>query len=316
MNFRVFTAEDVAFQLTAANCITAVEAAMRQMGSGEAPAPATLSYPVEGGGFHIKAGRLGRYFAAKLNGNFTGNPARGLPTIQGLVLLSDAEDGRVLAVMDSVELTARRTAAATAIAAKLLARRDAATVAIIGCGIQASAQLAALREVMNVERVFAYDVDAERARSFASVHHATATASLREATRASSVVVTCTTSRDFILFEDDVQPGTFIAAVGVDNEWKKEIAPVLMAKALIVTDVTAQCAQIGDLHHAIDAGLAMRDDVYAELPALLAGTVALPEVGDRVIVFDSTGVGIQDVAAAAAVYEAAISSRPLQPPAA
>jgi alanine dehydrogenase len=304
MSVRVFNAEEVARYLSAQACIAAVEEAMRRLGNGDAPAPATLSYPVEGGGFHIKAGRLGRYFAAKLNGNFTDNPARGLPTIQGLVLLSDAQDGRVLAVMDSVELTARRTAAATAVAARLLARPDSATVAIVGCGIQAGAQLAALREVMKVERVLVYDIDPERARTFASAHHATAVASLRDATLASDVVVTCTTSRDFILFENDVRAGTFIAAVGVDNEWKREIAPTLMASAVIVTDVTSQCAQIGDLHHAIGAGVLTTADVYADLPALLAGTVALPDVRNRVAVFDSTGVGIQDVAAAAAVYEA------------
>jgi ornithine cyclodeaminase/alanine dehydrogenase-like protein (mu-crystallin family) len=307
MSIRWFSAEEVATVLTPARCIAAVEDALRLLGHGEAPGPATLAYPAEGGGFHIKAGRLGRYFAAKLNGNFPGNPARGLPTIQGLVILADATDGRLLAVMDSVELTARRTAAATAIAARLLARPDAARVAIIGCGVQAPAQLAALREVLKVTEVFAFDVDAARARAFADAHDAVVAGKLRDATLASDVVVTCTTSREFILFEEDVRPGTFIAAVGVDNEWKQEIAPELMARARIVTDVTAQCAQIGDLHHAIAAGVMTSAAVYGELPSLLAEGLR-PDAGEAITIFDSTGIGLQDVAAAAAIYEAAIRS--------
>ncbi|MGQ0815846.1 MAG: hypothetical protein ACT4O1_15555 [Gemmatimonadota bacterium] len=137
---------DVARLLPMSRSIQVVEQGFRQLGEGAAPASATLSYPTDRGVFHVKAGRLGRYFAAKLNGNFPLNPSeKGVPTIQGVVVLSDADDGRVLAIMDSIELTARRTAAATAIAARLLARADATVVTIIGCGVQSLAQLAALR---------------------------------------------------------------------------------------------------------------------------------------------------------------------------
>ena len=309
MKTLLFTADDVARLLPPARCLEAVESAFRLLGAGQVPPPATLGYHTDGGGFHIKAGRLGRYFAAKLNGNFAGNHAKGLPTIQGLVVLSDATDGRVLAVMDSVELTARRTAAATALAARTLARPGAGRVAIIGCGTQAPAQLDALREVLDITHVTVHDTSAARAHAFAAAHNATVADTIRSATLDSDIVVTCTTSQSFLLFENDVRPGTFIAAVGVDNESKREIAPALMASAIVVTDVTDQCARIGDLHHAIDAGVMRAEDVHAELPALIAHKHARPAIGDRTVIFDSTGIGLQDVAAAAAVFEAADSGQ-------
>lgn len=289
-------------------CITAVETAFREMGLGQVVPPATMSVHVEGGAFHTKAGTLGRYFAAKSNGNFPANPHKhGLPTIQGVVLLCDATDGRVLAIMDSIELTARRTAAATAIAARHLARPDAAVVTLCGCGVQAVAQIDALREVLEIERLLVYDVDAERARAFAERVSANAVDDMSSATLQSDVIVTCTTSKEFFLYPEHVRPGTFIAAVGVDNESKKELAPALMKSAKIVTDVTSQCERIGDLHHAIDAAVLREEDVHGELPAIVAGQVIGRESNQEVIVFDSTGIGLQDVAAAAALYERAIT---------
>ena len=300
---------EVARLLPMRECIAAVERAFRLLGQGLAAPPATLAYLTERGGFHVKVGRYGRYFVTKVNGNFPLNPAEnGLPTIQGVVILCDAEDGRVLALMDSTELTALRTAAATAVAARLLARGDATTVGIVGCGIQAAAQLTALHEVLAVKRVLVYDVNAARARAFADSAGAAATADLQGATLASDVIVTCTTSTEFFLFPEHVKPGTFIAAIGVDNESKRELALALLARSKVVTDVTDQCARIGDLHHAIETGAVTVDDVHADLPGILAGRAPGREGDDEVIVFDSTGIGLQDAAAAAVIHERMISA--------
>jgi alanine dehydrogenase len=302
----MLSAQDVARLLPVDRCIAAVEEAFRQLGTGEAPAPSVLGVHLPKGGFHIKAGSMvlgGRnYFAAKVNGNFPSNRKRGLPTIQGVVLLYDAEDGRVLAVMDSIELTARRTAAATAVAARHLARRDSSVITIIGCGVQAPAQLAALRNVMNVQRVYVHDHNPERAREFANAENAEAVADLAEATTQSDVIVTCTTSKEFLLFPEHVRAGTLVAGVGVDNEDKKELAPALLGNSKVVTDVTSQCVNIGDLHHAIDAGTMKVEAVHAALGDIVAGKKPGRESNDEIIVFDSTGIGLQDVAAAATVY--------------
>ena len=118
------------------------------------------------------------------------------------------------------------------------------------------------------------------------------------------ICVTCTPSRVFLL--DGVEPGTFVAGVGVDSERKRELSPPLLARSKVVVDVLAQCMLMGDLHHAIDAGVMTTNDVHAELGQVVAGRRPARASDDEVIVFDSTGMALQDVAAAAVVYERAL----------
>lgn len=314
----LLTRRDVAALLDLDTCIVAVEQAFRLHGAGTLPAPGVLAVHVAGGGFHIKAGvlELGRrYFAAKTNANFPDNPAHhGLPTIQGVLVLADADRGTPLAVMDSMEITTLRTGAATAVAAKYLARADVRTATIVGCGTQGAVQLRSLRAVRAVERVYACDRDAAVAERFAREMAAElglevrATADLGQAARLSDVIVTCTPSRAPILGLADVRAGTFIAAVGADHPEKQEIAPALMAASRIVVDVLEQAATIGDLHHALAAGVVTRSDVTAELSDVVTGRKPGRRSPQETIVFDSTGMALQDVAAAAAVYERAVEA--------
>jgi alanine dehydrogenase len=294
----LLTGRDVADLLTIDDCIAAVENAFLLLGRGEVPRPAIAGVHATGGGFHIKAAIAGDRFAAKINSNFF----EAKPRIKGVIILCDAGDGRVLAVMDSIEITILRTGAATAAAAKYLAREDARTALICGCGNQGRIQARALRQVRNIERIFAFDANPNIAADFAEEVGAETVPSPVWA----DIVVTCTPSRSPILHS--VQRGTFVAAVGADSEEKQEIAPELMASSKVVTDVTDQCATIGDLHHAIAAGAMQRDDVYAELSEIVAGRKRGRERDDEVIIFDSTGMALQDVAAAAIVYERAIAA--------
>lgn len=293
-------------------CIAAVERAFWAHGSGAAAPFGALGIHAEGGGFHVKAGilRAGArgYFAAKVNGNFPGNPARGLPTIQGVVVLCDADSGVPLAIMDSAEITRRRTAAATAVAAKHLARPAADTVAIIGCGAQALAQIEAVAATRKVTGVRAFDSDRGRASALVAQLESTGFAagsveSIAEL-RGAGIVITCTPSRVPVLALGDVAPGTFVAAVGADHPEKREIAGDLMASATVVVDVMDQASAFGDLHHALAEGSLTREQVHAELGAIVAGRAAGRRTPEEIIVFDSTGMALQDVAAAAAVYEA------------
>ena len=304
---------DVERLLTPQVCIGAVEDAFRQLALGGVPAPGILGLHHGEGGFHVKAGFLavdGRtYFAAKLNANFPGNPQRGLPTIQGAVILSDAQDGRPLAIMDSISITALRTAAASGVAAKYLAAKECDTALIVGCGAQASAQLHALMAVRHPRRVLAYDQDGKKAAAFAARTGTMATSDLAAAVAASRIVITCTTARRYLIAREMVQPGTFIAAVGADNEDKQEIDPRLMAVSKVVTDLTDQACKIGDLHHAVEAGAMSRDDVYAELSEVVAGRKPGRTGAEEIFVFDSTGTGLQDVAAAIAVYRRAVDGK-------
>ena len=312
---RLLARRDVERLLDLPACIDAVAHAFRLRGQGRAGEAGVLALHAAEGALHAKGAvlELGRpWIVCKLNSNFPGNPARGaLPTIQGVLALFDAADGRPVAVMDSAALTALRTAAATAVAARHLARPDAESVAVVGCGAQAFAQLAALRAVLPVRRAAAHDLDAAAARAFAAdaarrlgipVEPA---AALDEATRGADVVVTCTTARRPFLGARHLAPGAFVAAVGADSETKSELEPALLAAAAVVTDSTPQCAAIGDLHHAIDAGAMRAADVRAELGDVVADPSRGRRAEDEIVVFDSTGIAIQDVAAAALVYERA-----------
>jgi ornithine cyclodeaminase/alanine dehydrogenase-like protein (mu-crystallin family) len=284
--------DEIVKLLTIDDCIEAVERVFRD--GGEATS-------ISLGHFHVKAAIVGNRFAAKVNGNFPGNPERhGLPTIQGLIILADAERGTPLAVLDSIEITALRTAAASAVAAKYLALPDAKTITIVGCGTQARAQLEAMRRVRPIERVFAVDIDPAKAAAVGEVR------SLDDAVRESDIVVTCTTSTTPFLRREHLHLGLFIAAVGADNPRKSELTPELMASAKVVADVLEQAATMGDLHHAIDAGLMSRDDVFGELADVIRGRGRTSD--DEVFVFDSTGTALQDVAVAAIAYERASSS--------
>jgi ornithine cyclodeaminase/mu-crystallin family protein/3-keto-disaccharide hydrolase len=133
---------------------------------------------------------------------------------------------------------------------------------------------------------------------------------LAEAARSSDIVVTCTTAGRYFITREMMRPGAFIAAVGADNEHKQEIEPRLLAEAKVVTDLTEQAARIGDLHHAIDAGVMSAADVHAELGEIIAGRKPGRERPDEIIIFDSTGTGLQDVAAAVAVYRRALEEEP------
>jgi ornithine cyclodeaminase/alanine dehydrogenase-like protein (mu-crystallin family) len=217
--------------------------------------------------------------------------------------------------MDSMAITALRTAAATAVAAMHLAPEHCDAALICGCGGQAATQLRALLRVRRPARVYAYDQDLEKARQFATSQEAelaievSAVPDLGEAVAASRIIVTCTTAQRYFITRDMVKPGTFVAAVGADSEKKQEIEPALMASATVVTDLTDQACAIGDLHHAIAAGAMSREQVHAELGEVVAGKRRGRMNATEIVVFDSTGTGLQDVAAAIAAYRKAVDTQ-------
>jgi alanine dehydrogenase len=308
----VLTRSDVTRLLSLGDCLQAVEDVFRAQAEGKVPAPEIMGFHVPGGGFHIKAAGFGSYFAAKINANFPGNPdCYGLATIQGIVALYDSERGTPLALMDSIEITALRTAAASGVAAKYLAREDAAVATIVGCGVQGRYQLEAIHLVRSLRQVFAVDPDGPRRDRFASdmgkrLGVPVISAGLEEALAASDLVVTCTPSRRAIVARGMVRPGAFIAAVGADNPEKQEIDPGLMAAGTVVVDHLEQCATIGDLHHALTAGTMQRSQVHATLGEVIAGIRPGRRFPDEIVIFDSTGTALQDVAAARLVYERAV----------
>lgn len=301
---RLLTRGDVASLLSLAELIDAVEDVLRRHGAGAVAAPQSLGTVVDLGGFHVKTAVTESY-VAKVNANFPGNPSRhGLPTIQGVVAVFDASRGVLRALMDSGEITTLRTAAATAVAARHLARADATVATIVGCGVQGRAHLAALLAVRPVRRVFAVDRDEEVAAAFAAEASrafgvdVVSGCALDDAVRRSDVVVTCTPSRRPLLEARHLRDGMFIAGVGADHPEKNELSPNLLASSRVVPDLLDQAAKMGDLHHALDAGAMTPEAVHGELPDVLCGRVPARLRDDETFVFDSTGTALQDAVAA------------------
>jgi ornithine cyclodeaminase/alanine dehydrogenase len=301
--------------MTLGDYIDAVRGAFRRLAEGGLSVPKVVHMAATGGAFHVKSAAFTGepfYVAVKVNGNFPDNAARhGLPTIQGAIVLCDARNGSLLAVMDSSEVTAMRTGAATAVAAQYLCNDGIEVATIIGCGIQGRVQLLALLEVLPLQTVFVFDIDRDHREKFAremsskSGVQVIAADSISDATRGSHAIVTCTSSRAAFLNTQHIAPGTFVAAVGADNHDKSELHPELMKHARVITDLLEQCAEIGDLHHALAAGVMSRADVCADLAAVVAGTAVGRTSAEDIIVFDSTGLAIQDLAAAGMIYERA-----------
>jgi len=309
---------DVDRLLSLRDSIDAVENVFRLQGQGKIPAPGILGVKAPGGGLHVKTSVFTadrHYIVAKLNTNFPQNRERfHLPTIQGVIVVFDAENGVPLAILDSIDITIKRTAAASAVAAKYLARKHSSVATICGCGQQGRAQLRAVLLVLPLTQVYAFDVNERAAIHFRNelspelkidiepVHD------LARAIQKSDVCVTCTTANESFVRKEDVSPGTFIAAVGADDEHKQEIDPALMASAKVVADSLEQSCEIGEVHHAIADGLMRKEDLYAELCEIVSGKKIGRVDHDEIIVFDSTGVAIEDAVAAAAVYKKALAN--------
>src|SRR5688572_9603061 len=305
----ILSRREVANLLTIEECMDAVEAAFKMFAEGKASPPKVLGIHTSSGGLHIKAGVMNlnsNYIVAKLNSNFPGNPSRhNLPTIQGAIAVFNADNGALLALMDSIEITIVRTGAATGIASKYLSKKDSEVITVYGCGNQGFISFKAIAASRGLRIAYLYDTNHSQAENLCNQlvrRHShfdfVCLDDVKAAIKESDIVVTCTTSKAPIVDFEDVIPGTFIAAVGCDSEDKSEIHPGLISASKVVSDFTEQSAAFGDLHHAIEQGFVTKSHVHAELGQIIAGQKSGRVNDDEIIVFDSTGTALQDVAAA------------------
>lgn len=311
----LLTRDDLSGLLSFDQYVEAVRQAFCLYAEGKALTSHAMHVHSPGGAFHIKAGGLElaqRFVALKANGRFDGNVERfGIPNVHGVIVLYDGENGVPLSIMDSREITVKRTGAATAVAAKHLARPESSTATICGCGTQGRIQLHALVHVLPINKAFVVSRSLSKAKAFAAEMsekleiEILPSDNVGRAVRESDVCVTCTRSDRYFLNKKDVGPGTFIAAVGSDSPEKQELDPHLLISNKVVVDLLEQCAAIGELHHAIAAGMAL-EQVHAELAEVISNQKPGRVNGDEIIIFDSTGAAVQDVAAAVAIYEAAV----------
>jgi ornithine cyclodeaminase/alanine dehydrogenase-like protein (mu-crystallin family) len=232
--------------------------------------------------------------------SFPGNPAKGLPTVTGLVLLSDTSDGTLKAAFDAGAVTALRTGAAGVIAAETLAASGAQTAAVIGAGVNGAAT--ALTFAARGRHALLYDVDETRMREVAA--HVGAEPTTRDEALAADLVVTVTPGRDVVFAHESIRPGQHVSLMGADGPGKQEIATDELGRVRVFCDDWEQASHNGDLMHAVEAGVLERSDV-TQLGDVLSGSVEGRRSDDEATIFDSTGLAIQDLAIALAAMERA-----------
>jgi alanine dehydrogenase len=298
----VFSARHVEAAVSPARAVEAVREAFVAYARGEWTMPPKVYVPAYPAGDFRAMPALGAGHALlKWVTSFPGNPARGLPTVTGLVLLSDASDGSLRAALDAGVVTALRTGAAAVLAAETLGRPDAETAAVIGAGVNGRAT--AKTFLSRGRSVMLWDADELRARAVADELGAEV-ASSREDALAAELLVTVTPGREILLQEGSLQPGQHVSLMGADGPGKAEIAVDELARVRVFCDDWEQASHNGELVHAVEAGKISRKEV-TQLGDVLAGTVPGRQSPDDITIFDSTGLAIQDLAVALTAMERA-----------
>jgi alanine dehydrogenase len=293
--------------LVMADVIRAVEEAFVSWQRGEAGMPPKAHLSVPRGDFRAMPAALPGAAGVKWVNVHTENPAQGLPTVMAVFIYSDPDTGYPLAVMDATDITASRTGAASAIAAKYLARKDSHTLGIMGAGRQAFSQIEAHAEVFSIARVNVYDRSPEAVQRLVTgmPGFSIRSSSVEEAV-ASDIVCTLTPSRAPVVRRERVKPGTHINAVGADAAGKQELDPAILRDALVVVDDIRQSRVAGEINVAVSRGEFREEDVYATLGEVITGASPGRTDDVAITVFDSTGVAIEDVAVARTIYEQAV----------
>jgi alanine dehydrogenase len=296
----VFSARHVEAAVSSARAVEAVREAFVAYARGGWTMPPKVYVPAYPAGDFRAMPALGAGHALlKWVTSFPGNPARGLPTVSGLVLLSDASDGSLRAALDAGAVTALRTGAAAVLAAETLGRPDAETAAVIGVGVNGRAT--AKTFLSRGRSVMLWDVDELRARAVADELGAEVTRSRQEAL-AADWLVTVTPGHEILLQEGSLRLGQHVSLMGADGPGKAEIAVDELTRVRVFCDDWEQASHNGELVHAVEAGKITRDDV-TQLGDVLASTAAGRQSLDDITIFDSTGLAIQDLAIVLAAME-------------
>jgi alanine dehydrogenase len=298
----VFSARHVEAAVSPARAVEAVREAFVAYARGEWTMPPKVYVPAYPAGDFRAMPALGAGHALlKWVTSFPGNPALGLPTVTGLVLLSDASDGSLRAALDAGAVTALRTGAAAVLAAETLGRPDAETAAVIGAGVNGRAT--AKTFLSRGHSVMLWDVDELRARAVADELGAEVGSSRQEAL-AADWLVTVTPGHEILLQEGSLQAGQHVSLMGADGPGKAEIAVDELARIRVFCDDWEQASHNGELVHAVEAGKISREDV-TQFGDVLADTAPGRQSPDGITIFDSTGLAIQDLAIALAAMERA-----------
>ena len=306
---------DVEACLEVKDSINAVEEGIRALGHGKAVQPEKIYLTLEKyNGFvkpmiaHVEPINI---IASKVFSFFPGNPRKyGLPTVQAAIILTDPETGTHLALMDGTWITALRTAATTAIAAKYLSRKDSEVVGIVGAGVQGKSHLMALKEVFKLKEARISDISKEARERYAEEIGKRLELSVipvenpRQCMDDADIILTVTTANEPLIKKDWIEPGMFIAKIGSFQEIDPEI--IIAADKVVVDWWEYVSKRVKELIKLLNAGLIRREDIYAELPEIVAAKKPGRQTDDEVILFISIGMGVEDAATALHAYKEAM----------
>jgi alanine dehydrogenase len=296
------TGANVQAALDPSEALEAVRAALVEHARGEWFMPSKVYVPAPpDGDFRAMPASGAGHAVLKWVTSFPGNPERGLPTVAGIVLLSDAATGELRALLDAGAVTALRTGAAAVIAAEALARPTDTAAAVVGCGVNGRAVARTFAD--RGRSVLLWDARREQAEALAEeLGEAASVANGREDALGADVVATVTPGAEILFPAGSLRAGQHVSLMGADGPGKAEIAVEELLRARVVCDEWDQASHNGDIARAVDDGRLRREDV-AELGRVLLGEEEGRRSADEATVFDSTGLAVQDLAVALAVYE-------------
>ena len=311
----VLSASDVRKLLTMRDIIGAVEQAFRAYGEGSSRLAPVIDTIVDkyNGEQEIKSGYVEDYcVGAKIVTYYKDNRARyGIPNLWGIIVLNDLNDGRPLAVIDGAYITASRTGAAGAVAAKYLARKDSETVGVIGAGTQGRYQVSALSEILKIRAVKVYDSEPEIAGNYVEEmsnqfnFQIEKAETAKQAVQGADVIITATPSTKPIIHNDWIKDGVHINAIGADAPGKQELDEAIIPRAKVVVDNLTQCTERGEIQTAIRRGLLKKERVYSELSDIVLGRKTGRTSSKEITLFDATGMAVQDITTAYTVLQLA-----------
>ena len=312
----ILSQNEVKSCLPMSEAIRAVREAYIAFAKGRVKMPPVMHLDVSqyNGEVDIKSGYIEDLglIGTKIASGFYENYKLGLPPGIAVIILMDLKTSMPVAIMDGTYVTAYRTGAAGAVAAKALARKDSNIIGVVGAGTQARMQVLALREVFSLKKIKVWDINTtERDRYVEEMSEQLKipiepAEDIKNAVTETDIIVTVTPSRKALVMKEWIQEGVHINAIGADGPGKQELDPFIVKRAdKIVVDSLNQCRIIGEIQHALADGLITEDDVYAEIGKILIGEKIGRETNEEITLFDATGLAAQDIAAANIVYKQA-----------
>ena len=302
----ILNRRDVQGLLRTPDVIRVVEDAFIALGQNKVGMPPKSYLVVEHGDFRAMPAAIPGAAGMKWINVHPKNAVKDLPSIMAVLIYNDPETGYPLAIMDATQITAYRTAAASAIASKYLARKNSRYLGIIGAGHQAYTHIMAHLELFDLALIKVYDRSKNAIdRLINSLSSYKLTGCSIEEAAASDIICTLTPSKSPILKEEWIKPGTHINAVGADAKGKEELEPSILNKAIVVVDDLGQASAAGEINVPVSKGLYKVDQVHATLSEIMLGKKKGRADDKKITIFDSTGIAIEDIATAKFIYEKA-----------